>query len=412
VSAIPRARVVACCGGMVIVGGAERMTFAALRALIQSGARVHCILNGWAYEAIAIQADRIGATWSTSAYRVRLTRRSPSLPALARQVADTARTSWDLLRVSWRVRATHVVVPSHDVAIRVWPAVALLRLLGRMVILMLHNAPVQTSFYRRLWRWVVSPVASLFVCNSNYTRSELLACGVSPAKVSVIRYMVPDRETGHEAVAPVEGRLIFIGQIIPEKGLHVLLEAVALLAGRGVAVSLDVVGDVEGWISPTYGDYREVLKARAARPDLADRVRFLGFREDVPALLGQAVLHCCPSLPDQREAFGLVVLEAKAAGVPSVVFPTGALPELVTHGVDGWVCAASTPASLAEACETLLRDPIERARLAVNARHAAGGFSAPAFAEAWRGVFDLENTEAEVRPGAVAEVDAQGLPRA
>lgn len=385
----PGTRIVACCGGMVTFGGAERMTLAALRALVDAGASVHCILNGWEFQAIAREVERTGASWSTSAYRVRLDIRTRSLVSIGRQVADVLRTSWDLGRFILSLRATHIVVPAHDVAIRNWPSLLLARAARRRVVLMLHNAPEATRFYRRLWRWVINPVVDQFVCNSDYTRSELLACGIPPGKVERVYYMVPERRGGEQVHQPVDGRLIFVGQVIPEKGLHVLLEAVALLAGRGLDVTLDVVGDVDGWISPTYGDYRQVLKARAARPDLAGRIRFLGFREDVPALLGRAALHCCPSMPEQREAFGLVVIEAKAAGVPSVVFPTGALPEIVMHQVDGWVCDAATAESLADGCEALLRAPDDRRRLGANAREAAAAYSRGAFAEAWRGVFGL-----------------------
>jgi glycosyltransferase involved in cell wall biosynthesis len=77
-------------------------------------------------------------------------------------------------------------------------------------------------------------------------------------------------------------------------------------------------------------------------------VTFLGYREDVPALMARASVHCCPSLPAIREAFGLVVLEAKAAGLPSIVTRSGNLGTLVDHRRTGWVCREATAADLAE----------------------------------------------------------------
>ena len=385
-------RVVACCGGMVVFGGAERMTFAALGALAEGGAAVHCILNGWAYERIAREAEAIGATWSTSAYRERLDLRTRNPLRHARQIRDHIQVSWDLLRQLLKTRATHVIVPAHDVVIRNWPALLLARLTGRPVIMMLHNAPEETRVQRRVWRWIVNPVVSRFVCNSRFTRSALVACGVRAGKVDVVYYTAPRRREA-EAAPDARGRagdLIFAGQVIPPKGLHVLLEAVAELGRRGLDATLDVAGDVDGWISPVYGNYRDRIKERAARPDLQGRIRFLGWREDVPGLMRRTLIHCCPSMPEQREAFGLVVLEAKVAGVPSVVFPSGALAEIVVHDRDGLVCAEPTAAALADACETLLRQPSNRERLGRGARESAGRFAPDAFAQAWRRLVGID----------------------
>jgi glycosyltransferase involved in cell wall biosynthesis len=143
-------------------------------------------------------------------------------------------------------------------------------------------------------------------------------------------------------------RVVFVGQIIPPKGVDLLLEAVALVASRGIPVTLDVVGDIDGWESPSYAGHRARLRERSAAPDLAGRVVFAGHRDDVIARLSIAAVHACPSRPEQREGLAGTVLEAKVAGVPSVVTPTGSLPELVRHGVDGWVAREATAEAIAE----------------------------------------------------------------
>src|SRR5205823_689745 len=107
-----------------------------------------------------------------------------------------------------------------------------------------------------------------------------------------------------------------------------LFDAIALLRQRGVRATLDVVGDIDGWAPADYLDFRARLRGRADAPPLAGAVRLLGWRDDVAACFASAAVHCCPSLPSIREAFGLVVLEAKNAGIPSVVFRSGALTEL------------------------------------------------------------------------------------
>src|SRR5205823_5350240 len=127
-----------------------------------------------------------------------------------------------------------------------------------------------------------------------------------------------------------------------------LLDAMGILVTRGYAVSLDIVGDMDGWAPPEHRAYREGLKARVAKLELAGRVRFLGWREDVPNLLAHSGIHCIPSRPTMFEGLPLVNLEAKMAGIPSVAFNIGPFPELIIHRQNGWLCDETSPAALAE----------------------------------------------------------------
>jgi len=92
-------------------------------------------------------------------------------------------------------------------------------------------------------------------------------------------------------------------------------------------------------------------------------------------------------MPAQREGFGIVNIEAKQAGIPSVVFPTGALPEIIVHGENGWLCSAPTAAALAEGIEYFLADPDRLERAGRAARVSLEPFSRERFSEAWWQVF-------------------------
>jgi glycosyltransferase involved in cell wall biosynthesis len=235
-----------------------------------------------------------------------------------------------------------------------------------------------------------------FICNSQFSLDALLAHGIDARKAALIRGVPSRRLPGRAAGARDPRRIIFVGQVIPPKGVHVLLEALALMAKRGIDARLDIVGHVEGWLAPEYGNYWSELEDRAQAPDLVGRVRFLGWREDVDALLREAAVHCCPSLPEIRESFAGVVLEAQAAGLPSVVFPTGGLPEAVTHGVNGWVCAGTSAEDLAEGLEHFLRDDERRLRAGEAASRARGAAARSAFAAEWWSVFS--HAPARTRP--------------
>jgi glycosyltransferase involved in cell wall biosynthesis len=380
---------------MVTVTGLERMTFEVLRVLREQGAPVHCIVNDWESHRIVAMAERIGASWSESTYRVRLDRHTRNPLRLARMLWDIVKISAGLLRESWRFRPTHILMPEFMAVLRNAPALVLLRMVGVKVVLRLGNAPEAGSFYRRVWRWVVDPLVDQFVCNSRFTEEQLLAHGIRKSKSVYIYNTAPSRGSGGQDRTIVRDpkKIIFVGQIIPEKGVSILLEAVGLLVNKGLDVHLDIVGQVDGWVALEYSGYKNLLFDRIRQPDLDGRVTFLGYREDVPDLLAGAAIHCCPSLPEQREAFGVVNIEAKVAGVPSVVFPSGALSELIAHGDDGWICSEISAESLAEGIEYFLRSPEKLEHAGYAARMSAENFNHHLFANKWLKVFMLHIDE-------------------
>jgi glycosyltransferase involved in cell wall biosynthesis len=293
------------------------------------------------------------------------------------------------LRDAWWFRASHVFVSDYITALRNAPALALLRLTGRRVVVRLGNAPDQGRFFRWLWRLGVSPLADVFVCNSSFTERELAGHGITARKRLTIPHTPPTRRSNEHGatlenpVNPVNPephdcrRVICVGQVIPGKGVDLLLEAIALLAGRGVDVRLDIVGRIDGWVPPEHESYREQLLARATALDLRDRVRLLGHRDDVPQLMAAAGIHCMPSRQELREGFGIVVIEAKRAGIPSVVTRSGGLPELVRQ-------------ALAEGIEYFLdQDRLQRGRAAAKA--SAVTYSRDRFERSWRAVFTEAN---------------------
>jgi len=380
-------RVLACCGSMVLVGGLERMTFEVLGVLRQQGMAVHCIVNYWGNQAIVPLADRIGASWSTGFYQYRFSRRSRRLVDWLRVALDIGLTSAGLLRDAARFRPTHIFVSDYLTVVRNAPSLALLRLGGCRVVTRLGNAPDQGRFFHWLWKLAVVPFVDFFVCNSEFTNRELGKHAVAANKRTVIPHTPPTRPPHRSRASSRDpGRLLYVGQIIPEKGVDVLLDAVALLVGRGHDVRLDIAGEMTGWVAPEYEGYRERLLARADAPDLRGRIRFLGFREDVPALMAEAAIHCMPSRLQQREAFGIAVIEAKQAGIPTVALPSGALPELIAHGENGWVCRDESAESLAEGIEYFLA-PDRWQRAMASARTSAAAYGRDRFAKRWQSIF-------------------------
>jgi glycosyltransferase involved in cell wall biosynthesis len=359
---------------------------------------VHCLVNSWENHRIVAQAERIGATWSQCGHEGSIRRHNLTPRRIVAMLRDVHVSSAALSRAARRIHATHVLLPDHLAPVRNLFALMRLRLSGVRVVLKLANAPDQTKFYRLYWRWLINPVVSEFVSNSDFTRRELLALRIPARKISRIYNSLPQgfgETTSVSAARTERGRIAYAGQVIPGKGLDLLIEAVALLNARGLPATLVVAGDIDGWTAPEYVPFRQALRARAQAPGLDGRVEFLGWCDDIVGVMSTAEVHCAPSLPELREGFGLVNLEAKQAGLPSVVFASGAFPEVVTHLSDGWVCSEVSAEALAEGLAYFLDDPVRRAAAGAAARRSLARFSAEAFADSWWEVFSPRGPQPE-----------------
>ncbi len=159
------------------------------------------------------------------------------------------------------------------------------------------------------------------------------------------------------APAPAAPVVVLVGRIADWKGQHVFIEAAALVRDRFPQARFQIIG------APLFGEYEyeRSLHRRVAELGVGDRVSFLGFREDVPALLAQAdiVVHASTL----GEPFGQVVIEGMAAGKPVIATDGGALPEIVIPGVTGLLVPMGDAPVMAEAMAALLSDPARAAAM-------------------------------------------------
>jgi glycosyltransferase involved in cell wall biosynthesis len=179
----------------------------------------------------------------------------------------------------------------------------------------LHSGNRVRAAYQRLYSWLNSKLerwayrrSGRVVAVSEAVKRQLLVLGVDAERVRVIPNGVdtdefrPREDASARDRSGAEIRGLFIGDLrTPRKNLHTVLRALA----HSSRVTLDVVGDAEGSPYPEF----------AASLGIAQRVRFLGFRRDVPQLMRAADFVVFPSL---YEPSGLVLFEAAASGVPAV----------------------------------------------------------------------------------------------
>jgi glycosyltransferase involved in cell wall biosynthesis len=147
----------------------------------------------------------------------------------------------------------------------------------------------------------------------------------------------------------------------PEKGLDVLVDALALLPSE---VTLRIVGTGPDDDGPGAATLRDRIDGLG----LADRVELAGWRADPLAAVADAWAYVQPS---RSESYGLALAEARAIGLPAVVTDVPGLREQVRPEVDGLVVPSEDPAALAAAVGRLLDDRALAARLGAAARDAA-----------------------------------------
>jgi glycosyltransferase involved in cell wall biosynthesis len=150
--------------------------------------------------------------------------------------------------------------------------------------------------------------------------------------------------------------------------------ATFLLAAREIRASLPEVafaivgGALNAAVLPHVTRVRDAVLRQREALGLAAAVRVTGFVPDIAAVMGACSVVVCPSV---REPFGLVVVEAMAAGAAVVVSDSGGPAEIVEDGSSGLHFRTGDPASLAQAVLRLLRDPPLRERLAAGGRSRA-----------------------------------------
>jgi glycosyltransferase involved in cell wall biosynthesis len=165
--------------------------------------------------------------------------------------------------------------------------------------------------------------------------------------IDLSRYSTISREQARQQLDLPQDRsfVACVARFHPVKDHAMLLRAFARVASAVPTADLLLAGD---------GPLRGALTAQAADLGIADRVRFLGIRHDVPQLLRAANVFALTSI---SEAASLTLLEAMACRLPVVVTAVGGNPEIVQHDRQGYLVPRGDDAAAADAIVRLLGDP-------------------------------------------------------
>ena len=217
----------------------------------------------------------------------------------------------------------------------------------------------QNAIYEMIERRYLSSVNG-FIFNSATTKGVIEKL-VGSQRPSLIAYPGGDRlgvtlnteQIRARAYEPGPLRIFFLGNIIPRKGLHTLLDALARLPHRS-------------WTLTTAGslnadrDYAASIQSQIERLHIADQVSLPGPLSG-ETLIEQLKQHHVLAMPSSYEGFGIAYVEGMAFGLPSIGTTHGAARELISHGENGFLIEPENSGHLAEYLESLV---VNRQRLA------------------------------------------------
>lgn len=245
------------------------------------------------------------------------------------------------------------------------PLALVARAFGVPVTVTLHGLDVvyRGTFYR-VWRRLFLRDFDAYVCNSEATRDAALAAGLPGDRLAVIRIAIDAVAAAASPMPRDANRLLFVGRLVRRKGLAwFVAEVLPALAARRPDLKLVVLGD---------GPQRGAVIAAARAAAVEDRLVWPASRDDgtKASWLERAALCVMPnvSVAGDMEGFGIVALEAAAAGCPVLAADIEGLPEAVARGRAGRLVRSGDARAWIRAIDECLDDPAASRRAGDDAR--------------------------------------------
>ncbi|MGG6267878.1 glycosyltransferase [Leptolyngbya sp. AN03gr2] len=243
----------------------------------------------------------------------------------------------------------------------------------RPLVYHLHDilSPDHFSSTNRRLAVLMANRAKLVIANSQASRAAFVEAGGNPKLVEVVyngfdldQYLAEIDTNELRSLLGLQERFVVghFSRLSPWKGQHVLIEALQYCDSK---VSTIFVGDA------LFGEqeYVRQLKQQVDRLNLHDRVKFLGFRDDVIPLMKICDVVAHTSIA--AEPFGRVIVESMLCGKPTIAAKAGAATELIDPDVTGWLTAPNDPKELASAIEYCRQSQTEVLKVAAIAQQQA-----------------------------------------
>lgn len=224
----------------------------------------------------------------------------------------------------------------------------------------------QNHLYGCIERRYLSSVDA-FIFNSQTTRQAVEHLLQKPTP-GIVAYPSGNRlspaltmeEIQKRALRPGPLKVLFLGNVIPRKGLHLLFEALERMPKQ--SWNLTVIGSTH--VDP---GYTRRLQSQAARSGILERVHFTGAVGD-DELVAALANHHLLVVPSSYEGYGIVYLEGMGFGLPAIGTQSGAAGEIITHGQDGFLVPPGDAVQLASLLQELVHDRQRLQAMSLSAR--------------------------------------------
>lgn len=206
---------------------------------------------------------------------------------------------------------------------------------------------------------IIIQLAEKIIAISENVKKELIEIGIPEKNITVISNAVDTsvfnkqmsgmmfrEEMGISDDTPLIG---IVGRIIPIKGQEVFIRAAAIISRIFPNALFVIVGEEP----EADGTYVRQLKDLAKKLGIRHQIRFSGFRADIPFIMDALDILVTPS---EKEAFGRVIIEAMAMNTAVVAANIGGIPEIIRHGINGFLAAPKNAEEIAAKVIRLLSD--------------------------------------------------------
>ena len=236
----------------------------------------------------------------------------------------------------------------------------------------LRSSEQHPAWQKVLYRWVERRYlqgVDGFIFNSQTTRQTVAEMSINLEKTPfTIAYPAGNRMHPDVQDADIirrnqqagQLRLLFLGNLIPRKGLHTLLDALSRLPGE--AWQLTVIGSPE-----MDKAYVRAIQRQVTRLHIDGRVAFCGPLGEAE-LAGQMAASHILAIPSSYEGFGIAYLEGMGFGLPAIATTGGGAGEIITHGVNGFLLPPGDPLALTNCLSMLMNNRQQLLEMSLAAR--------------------------------------------
>lgn len=370
--------------------GKERGTFEALKALKSSGVEIVVCVSGRKPNGGRVGDEARANGFTTvifpggTQFHLPWFYRNPRF--FFRQVGRLFTNSRALLRVLAQFKPSAILL--NGTMEFLFCKLALVMVTTPVIYRIGDAPPTDSKFQMMLWRQLIKR-STRIVCISHFIAKQVQSHVATNLhnQIDIIWNRAVTRVDGKQFEKPLDEatdilpdlRIVYLGQMSKKKGVDLLVQAALNLNNPGI--QLDIVGG-----SSYSAAFEETLKKLRQNSESLTRIQFCGYTANPEIYLSRADWHIAPSA--YAEPLGNVVQEAKMLGIPSVVSNKGGLPELIRHGIDGFVLREVSIQAIQEQIQSLLRCKPEWPTMGQAAKSSLdGGLSSARYNAAWEMVW-------------------------